>query len=123
MEDGSLASTDGQSPELVLSESRIGHRLVLAAEGEVDIASADELRAALTAAVESGAAEIWLDLTAVEFMDSTGITAVVDARGLLDGRRFAVICPDGPVRRVFEISGVDRAIAIHATRSDAHAAR
>ena len=122
MDGASLPSAGEPSPELVLSESRIGHRLVLAAEGEVDIASADELRAALAAAVHSGAVEIWLDLTDVEFMDSTGITAVVDARSQLDGRRFAVICPPGPVRRVFEIAGIDRAIPIHASRSDAHAA-
>jgi anti-sigma B factor antagonist len=122
MEEARLPSMDGDSPELTLHESRIGHRLVVAAEGEVDIASAGELRDALAAAAESGAAEVWLDLTDVEFMDSTGITAIVDARQWLDARRFAVICPDGPVRRVIEISGVDRAIAIHATRSDAHSA-
>ena len=95
---------------------------MLAVSGEVDIASAGELRAALADAVESGAAEIWVDLTAVEFMDSTGITAIVDARSQLDGRRFALICPIGPVRRVIAISGIDRAIPIHASRSDAHSA-
>jgi anti-sigma B factor antagonist len=113
---------DGGPPELSLSQARIGHRLVLAAEGEIDIASADDLREALAAAASSGAAEIWLDLSAVEFMDSTGITAIVDARNLLDSRRFAVIGPDGPVRRVIQISGIDRAIAIHASRAEAHAA-
>ena len=99
-----------------------GHRLVVAAAGEIDIASADELREVLAGAVSSGAAEIWLDLSDVEFMDSTGVTAIVDARCNLDGRRFALICPDGPVRRVIEIAGIDRAIAIHASRAEAHAA-
>jgi anti-sigma B factor antagonist len=111
------------SPVLSVSEARVGHRLVVAAAGEIDIASADELREALADAASSGAAEIWLDLSAIEFMDSTGITTIVDARSLLAPRRFAVICPDGPVRRVIEISGIDRAIAIHASRADAHAAR
>jgi anti-sigma B factor antagonist len=109
-------------PALSVSEARVGHRLVLAAAGEIDVASADELRDALAAAVSSGAAEIWLDLTAIEFMDSTGITAIVEARSVIAPRRFALICPDGPVRRVIEISGIDREIAIHATRADAHAA-
>lgn len=80
------------------------------------------MRAALLMATESGAAEIWLDLGAVEFMDSTGITAIVDARSVLDSRRFALICPPGPVRRVLDIAGVERAIPIHASRSAAHAA-
>jgi anti-sigma B factor antagonist len=122
MEETSLPRTESDAPQLTLSQSRIGHRLVLAVEGEVDVASAAELRAALAAAAESGAAEVWLDISGVEFMDSTGITTLVDARGWLLERRFAVICPPGPVRRVIEIAGVDRALAIHATRADAHAA-
>jgi len=113
---------NGGPPELTIAEARIGHRLVLAVEGEVDIASAEDLRVALAGAAQSGAVEVWLDLTGVEFMDSTGISVIVDTRSALDSRRFAVICPDGPVRRVFEIAGIDRAIAIHPTRADAHAA-
>jgi len=112
----------GRPPELALTESRIGHRLVLAAEGEVDLASADRLRAALDAAVQSGCSELWLDLSGLEFMDSTGITAIISARTSLDGRRFALICPPGPIRRVLEIAGIEHAIPIYATRSDAHTA-
>jgi anti-sigma B factor antagonist len=115
-------SVDGGPPELALTESRIGHRLVLAAEGEVDLASADQLRAALDAAAQSGCAEIWLDLSELEFMDSTGITAIVKARESFDGRRFALICPPGPILRVLEIAGIERAIPIYETRSDAHSA-
>jgi anti-sigma B factor antagonist len=113
---------DEAPPELELTQARVGHRLVLAAAGEIDLASAPLLRAALADAVASGCAEIWLDLSTVGFMDSTGITAIVDARSTLDGRHFALICPDGPVRRVLEIAGVDRAIPVHASRAHAHAA-
>jgi anti-sigma B factor antagonist len=122
MEQFGPIDTDGRPPQLELSQARVGHRLVLAASGEIDIASAGDLRQALRLASESGAAEIWLDLSDVEFMDSTGITAIVDARGALNPRRFALICPDGPVRRVLDIAGIERAIPIHATRSEAHAA-
>jgi anti-sigma B factor antagonist len=122
VQDEGLRSLDGDRPELWLSQTRVGHRLVVAAAGEIDIASADELREVLAGAVISGAAEIWLDLSNVSFMDSTGVRAIVDARGSLNGRRFALICPDGPVRRVIEIAGVDRAIAIHASRAEAHVA-
>ena len=117
-----MAATEGEPPELRMSHARVGHRLVVAAAGEIDMASAAQLREALAEAAASGCVEIWLDLSDVEFMDSTGIAAIVDARGTLDGRRFALICPDGPVRRVLEIAGIEHAIAIHATRADAHAA-
>lgn len=115
-------SLDGDGTSLALLASRVGHRFVLAATGEIDIASAGALRQALASAAESGAAEIWLDLSGVEFMDSTGLTALVDAQLRLTSRRFAVICPEGPVRRVMSLAGIDRVIAVHPTRSDAHTA-
>jgi anti-sigma B factor antagonist len=114
--------TDGGPPQLALTRTRIGHRFVVAAEGEIDLASVPLLRSALLDAEQSGCAEIWLDLSDVEFMDSTGITAIVDARGALDGRRFALICPGGAVRRVLDIAGIEHAIPIHPSRSAAHTA-
>jgi anti-sigma B factor antagonist len=116
--------TDGDSapPMLGVLESRTGPRVVLAVKGEVDIASCGGLRAALEGAADSGAAEIWLDLTHVEFMDSTGLTVLIDAHRQLGDRTFAVICPDGPVRRAIAVSGVDRVIAIHPSRSAARTA-
>lgn len=105
---------------LALTESRIGHRLVLAVAGEIDMATAHSLSVALAGAAESGAAELWLDLTDVEFMDSTGITAIVETHNRLDGHcHLSVICPDGPVRHVIAVAGIDRVIAIHPTRSAA----
>jgi anti-sigma B factor antagonist len=111
----------GAPPLLCLLESRVGRRVVLAAKGEIDIASVDGLRNALEGAASSGAAEVWLDLTHVEFMDSTGLTALVEAHRRLSARGFAVICPDGPVRRVMAVTGVDRVIPVHPSRSAAHA--
>jgi anti-sigma B factor antagonist len=121
MEERSLPNLDGAGapPSLRLLESRAGDRLVLSAQGEIDIVSVPALRAALKGAAGSGAAEVWLDLSRVEFMDSTGMTALVEAHEWLHDSRFAVICPDGPVRRVMAVSGVDRILTIHASRSPA----
>lgn len=123
MDDWRLVGSDGAGapPLLDLLESRVGRRVVLAAQGEIDIASVDGLRNALEGAATSGAAEVWLDLTRVGFMDSTGVTALVEAYRRLSSGGFAVICPDGPVRRVMAVAGVDRVIPIHPSRSAAHA--
>jgi anti-sigma B factor antagonist len=85
-----------------VGELRAGNRIVLVAAGEIDIATVPALHAALARAYATGADEVWLDLSAVDFMDSTGIHALVDAE-----HRLAVICPDGPVRRVLTVAGVD----------------
>jgi anti-anti-sigma factor len=82
------------------------------------------LRASLTTAIESGGAEIWVDLSAVAFMDSTGLRTLLDARSRLRERSksLAVICPPGAVRRVFTVAGLDHELDIYGDRAAAHAA-
>jgi anti-anti-sigma factor len=109
---------------LRIAELKVGHRTVIAVSGEIDVATVAELRAVVERVIESAAIEVWLDLGEVAFMDSSGLRLVLDARSALDGmaRRFAVICPAGPVRRVLAVSGVESALAIYPDRSAAHAA-
>ena len=77
-------------------------------EGEVDTASVAELTAALERVVASGATDLRLDLADVAFMDSTGLTALLTARTLLQGRgRVTVESASSAVRRTFEVAGLD----------------
>jgi anti-anti-sigma factor len=96
-------------------QERDGARPIVVAQGDVDVATADELTAAIGRARAEGD-EVWVDLTDVEFMDSTGITA------LLTGNRegaLVIICPPGPARRVLEISGVDGVLRLRDDRGSA----
>lgn len=102
---------------LEVGEERDGSRLVIAPRGEIDIATVDGLENAITRATGSEIREVWVDLSAVDFMDSTGLTALLVGHRALDGdgdgRRFTVICPDGPVRRALEISGLHRVLRVY----------
>jgi len=111
-------------PAIELQEIRVGHRVVIAVSGELDIATATTLRVAVDEVIESGVAEVWIDLSQVAFMDSTGLRVLLNARGRLRARSksLAIICPDGSVRRVFALAGVEQEFAIHADRAAAHAA-
>jgi anti-sigma B factor antagonist len=84
-----------------------GRRTVLAVSGEVDVATVPALRSAIQAAFDSGAAELWIDLSRTTFMDSSGLHAVFDARVRAEnvGSRLEIVCPPGPVRRLFDIVG------------------
>jgi anti-anti-sigma factor len=107
---------------LQLEEARVGHRMVLALCGEVDLASVAVLHAAVDRVQTCGAAEVWIDLSAVEFIDSTGLSALVAARrGLVPERAFVLICPEGPALRVIQIAGLDRVFTIRPDRAAAHA--
>jgi anti-anti-sigma factor len=80
----------------------------LALRGELDAAVAPELEIALREALLETEGPFVLDLSGLEFMDSGGINALLQARALLgrEERALTVICPPGPARRVLEIAGV-----------------
>jgi anti-anti-sigma factor len=77
--------------------------------GELDIATAPELVELLARVRHHGHAVV-LDLAEITFMDSTGLTTLMDAyrQAQRDGWSFAVRRPSPPVRRVFELAGVER---------------
>src|SRR5262245_9773407 len=99
----------GMEPEaaaaLSIAASTVGYRTVFEVSGELDIATVGLLAASIEAALHSAEREIWIDLTAVPFMSSAGVHALMRAHRELDrdDRRLAIICPPGPVRRVIEV--------------------
>jgi anti-anti-sigma factor len=77
--------------------------------GELDIATAPELVDMLARLRHHGHA-VTVDLAEVTFMDSTGLTTLMDAhkQARSNGWSFSVKRPSPPVRRVFELAGVAR---------------
>ena len=77
-------------------------------EGELDVASAPELLDALD---ELRSKDTWfeLDLRKLQFMDSTGLRAVIRVSKQVsdEGRTMRVIRGPELVQRVFEITGAD----------------
>ena len=104
-----------------ISEACVGRRAVLSVDGEVDISNAADLRLAIENA-GTRAFEIWLDLSATTFMDSSGLHAMAEAGARLTraNLRLVLICPEGAVLRVITLTGFDRIFEIHASRSAAH---
>lgn len=103
----------------------VGHRTVLDVAGEVDLQTTPALTAAIDEALAAGAAELWIDLTATQFMDSSGLHVLVAAHRRTEelNRRLAVICPPGrPVRRLFEIAGAAAVLPLYDDRAAAHRA-
>ena len=91
--------------------------------GELDQATAPELRSVLTAAFGDGTA-VLVDLSDCDFIDSTGLSLLVEAKRKLaeDQRQFGVCCPDADVRRLLELTGIDDAVGLFDTRDEAAAA-
>jgi anti-sigma B factor antagonist len=96
----------------------------VALAGEADLACVPELTEALDAAIRASEGAFVVDLTELEFLDSSGLSALLRARALLgrSDRAMAVVCPPGPVLRLFKLSGVDELLFLYRTREDAAAA-
>jgi anti-sigma B factor antagonist len=96
----------------------------VAVHGELDINGAPTLESTLDAAIRESAGAFIIDLSDLDFIDSSGLHVLLRARGLLgrEDRALAVICPHGPVRRVFELSGQSELFALYASRDEAAAA-
>lgn len=92
-----------------------GTRTILAVSGEVDLASASVLRSAISAVFGAGAAELLIDLSETQFMDSAGLHLLVDTQHEASRlrRRLAIVCPRGPVRRVVDITGLAGTLPLH----------
>ena len=88
------------------------------------VAAVPALERALEAAIETSAGGLVVDLSGVEFMDSSGLLAMLNARGLLarENRGLAVVCPASPVRQLLEVAGVSQLLLVCESREDAEAA-
>ena len=91
---------------LVVERSRNDGYELLSVGGELDIATAPRMIAALNEALSDMDSPLILDLSDVVFMDSTGLALLMNARRrvMRRGQGFAIVCPVGPISRVFEIA-------------------
>jgi anti-sigma B factor antagonist len=90
-------------------------RATIAVTGEIDIRSAPELREQLQTVLADGVTAIQLDLRNVTFLDSTALSVMVGAHKRLareHGALDIVTSTEGAVRRVLEVTGLDRVFRV-----------
>jgi anti-sigma B factor antagonist len=93
---------------------------VISIAGELDLATAPQLKWRLVDALEAGLGAIVVDLGDVTFMDSTALGVLVGVRRGLDvGTRLAIVCTHPGVLNIFQVAGLDGAFDIFATRGEA----
>ena len=95
---------------------------VVSIVGEFDLSNADRARQVLIDAGADPQRSLVIDLTACEFLDSTGLTLIVGAaRPLINGQvRVAIACAEGSsVERLLQLSGIDQSIPVLRSIQDA----
>ena len=95
---------------------------VLALSGELDIMSAPDLAARIDDARGHGLRRVLVDLTAVDFCDSTGLRALIGASTEIrvGGGRLAVAClPGGAISRLFDMVGARETLRVFDSQAEA----
>ena len=107
------ASTPGQLRVEVGRRNGDAHPVVTV-RGDVDVYSSPQLREELNALIEDGAVSLVLDLSRLEFLDSTGLGVLVGAqKRLVQGQGELILrSPRSGARKVFEITGLDKVFTI-----------
>ena len=104
-------------PRFRLSEQPLDeHTTVVTVRGEIHVSTAPEFSRLLNASITEGRTRMVLDLTDVEFIDSTGLSVLLNAlrRVTRAGGRMALVCTNPTVLRLFEITKLDSTFDIHA---------
>jgi anti-sigma B factor antagonist len=99
--------------QVVVSDD--GADVVVEVVGDVDMLGAPQLRAALREAVaRAGAGAIVLDLARVDFLDSTGVQAMLDGyhAAMVAGGRLTLRGTHGTALRVLEVIGLTKVFGV-----------
>ena len=94
---------------------------IIELEGEVDVYTAPQLKQQMINLLESGAKELVVDLTKVDYLDSTALGVLIGGLKRMRERdgNMVLVCPSPRIRRVFEITGLDKIFDIYNTAEDA----
>jgi anti-sigma B factor antagonist len=115
-----VSNSDGLRKDPVLSVEMQGDACVVKLAGELDLYNAPQVRDALTDACADSPGRVVIDLSEVEFIDSTALGALIEARTRLNNRRaFLLAAPALETRRALAISGLDRHFTVHDSVSEA----
>jgi anti-sigma B factor antagonist len=100
-----------------------GVRLV-AIGGELDISTSSRVRELLSEAAKDAERPLVIDLTRCEFIDSTGLATLLHgAKPAQNGEsNVALVSAGGEVRKLLELTAIDRTIPVFSTVDEAVAA-
>jgi anti-sigma B factor antagonist len=94
---------------------------VVAPQGDLDMAAAEQMKRTLTKLLDDGSKKLLIDLAKVGYVDSSGMGALVaslkQARTAGGDLRLCELQDD--VRAIFEMTRLNKAVTIHASRTEA----
>jgi len=103
----SALKSEIQDGLLTVRQRPDGDRICIALDGELDLSNAETVEATLLAALGSDK-EVLIDLSKLEFIDSTGISLLVMALKIKESGLSFLPCESDEVRRLLDLTGLDQ---------------
>ena len=88
---------------------------VVSLRGEIDVYTAPRLRQALIDLIEGGASDILVDMSRVDFLDSTGLGVLVGGLKRVKAKdgSLEIVATQDKILKIFEITGLSKVFPIH----------
>lgn len=110
-----------QYVDLNVSTRQQDDHVVVATTGEIDLHTAPRLQADLAELMQDGSPRLIVDLSGVEFCDSTGVNVLLAAmrRAHEQGGSLSLVSPQAAVRKVLGITGLDSVFPVRESVEEA----
>jgi anti-sigma B factor antagonist len=104
-----------------IKSERNGEMVVFRLRGSLDLATAPSVRAALLEEAGQSKHDVIVDLSQLEFLDSTGLGALIGAqrRAIEQGAQVRLVVSEGPISRLLNITGLIRVFSVYHTLDSA----
>jgi anti-sigma B factor antagonist len=99
---------------LQITHEKSGTHVVLVIAGDLDLATAAQLTAEAVSLIDAGAHDVIVDAQALQFCDSSGLSAFVRIANRLESAsgRLAILRPTANLRRILEVTGLVDAFVV-----------
>ena len=107
--------------DLDVETGTVGDAALLTLRGEIDVYTAPRLRQAIIDLVDGGASKIVVDMTKVDFLDSTGLGVLVGGlkRVRMKDGSLDIVASQDKILKIFDITGLNKVFAIHPSVDEA----
>jgi anti-sigma B factor antagonist len=107
--------------DLQINVRNAGEAPIIDLTGEVDAYTAARFREAMLELIENGAVNLIISMENVEYIDSSGLGALVGGLKRVSERngRIVIVCNNPQIRKVFEITGLEKVFRLYSTEGEA----
>ena len=114
---------DPTSSSVTITTTHREDLVIVTVAGSIDLLTAQQLTDAITIIAAGDPAGLIIDLTAADFLASSGIAALLAAHeAITPAGRFGVVAEHPAITRPLQLTGFDRTLGLHPTLDDAFAA-